>query len=220
MKYLLYENLAVMACAVLGFLFGARYLKTRKGLYASMIVYGVLCIAVGRLFQCALLLTGGSLTERFQLGSLGVMGAFSFFFSANYGQIDSLVDGGEQEFAKYRIIAYVEPLCVVAMVIPVVLSPTGLSFRIASVFVSMIIGATSYFHLKHLLIPDVDYGVVRCLRGYNALAIGLSMLSMLELIALAWKLDILLYGSGVGLCAVTLALVPVMNRGVKKWWKT
>ena len=56
MKYLLFENLAVMACAVLGFLFGARYLKIRKGLYARMIVDGVLCIAVGRLFQCALLL--------------------------------------------------------------------------------------------------------------------------------------------------------------------
>ena len=49
------------------------------------------------------------------------------------------------------------------------------------------------------------------------LAAALSLLSMLELIALAWDLDALLYGSGVGLCAATLALVPTMDRGVKKW---
>jgi hypothetical protein len=67
------------------------------------------------------------------------------------------------------------------------------------------------------MIPDVDYGVVRCLRGYNALAIALSVLSMWELISLAWGSKILFILSGVGLCGVSLALVPAMDKGVKKW---
>ena len=71
--------------------------------------------------------------------------------------------------------------------------------------------------VKHLMIPDVDYGVVRCLRGYNALAIALSVLSMWELISLAWGSKILFILSGVGLCGVSLALVPAMDKGVKKW---
>ena len=217
MKYLMFENLAVLASATFGFLTGIRYLNTRKALYAGMIVQGMICVALGRMFQCALLLTGGSLTEHFQLGSLGGMGAFSFFFSANYGQIDSLVDGGERRFAKYRIIALAGPLCVAGMLVPVALSPAGLAFRISCVIVSCIIGVASYFHVKHLLVPDVDYGVVRCLRGYNALAVGLSVLSMLELIALAWNNEAMLYAAGAGLCIVTSALVPAMDRGVKKW---
>ena len=107
MKYLLIENLAVMVCATVGFLTGIPYLNTRKALYASMIVQGMICVVLGRLYQCALLFTGGSLTDNFQVGSLGVMGAFSFFFSANYGQIDSLVDDGEKTFRKYRLIALI-----------------------------------------------------------------------------------------------------------------
>ena len=43
---------------------------------------------------------------------------------------------------------------------------------------------------------------------------------MLEMTALAWDQQVLLYISGIGLCVVTLLLVPVMDRGVKKWWTT
>lgn len=217
MKYILIENLAVLVCSIVGFLFGIDYLKPRRVLYAGMIVQGMICVALGRLFQCALLWTGGSLTEHFQVGSLGVMGAFSFFFSSNYGQIDSLVDGGDKGFMKYRVIALIGPLYVVSMLIPILLSPASRSFRISCVVVSAVIGAACYFHVKHLVIPDVDYGVVRCQRRYNALAIVLSVLSMWELIALAVGSTALLFISGAGLCAVTLALVPVMDRGVKKW---
>ena len=217
MNHLLLENLAVLACAIGGCISGIHYLNARKALYASMIVLGMICIALGRLFQCALLWTGGSLTGHFQMGILGVMGAFSFFFSANYGQIDSLVDGDEAGFKKYRIIALIGPVCVAALLVPVLLSPSALAFKVSCAVVSGMIALACYYHVKHLLIPDVDYGVVRCLRGYNALALALSVMSMLELIALAWSSTALLVVSGAGLCAVTLALVAVMDRGVKKW---
>ena len=217
MKYLLIENLAVMVCATVGFLTGIPYLNTRKALYASMIVQGMICVVLGRLYQCALLFTGGSLTDNFQVGSLGVMGAFSFFFSANYGQIDSLVDDGEKTFRKYRLIALIGPAYVVSMLVPILLSPAAATFKISCVIISVMISMASYFHVKHLFIPDVDYGVVRCLRGYNALAVTLSVMCMWELIALALNSQWLLIVSGVGLCAAALTLVPVMDRGVKKW---
>ena len=217
MKYLLIENLAVMVCATVGFLTGIPYLNTRKALYASMIVQGMICVVLGRLYQCALLFTGGSLTDNFQVGSLGVMGAFSFFFSANYGQIDSLVDDGGKTFRKYRLIALIGPAYVVSMLVPILLSPAAATFKISCVIISVMISMASYFHVKHLFIPDVDYGVVRCLRGYNALAVTLSVMCMWELIALALNSQWLLIVSGVGLCAAALTLVPVMDRGVKKW---
>lgn len=217
MKYVLIENLAVLVGSIVGILSGLHYLNSRKALYASMIVQGMICVALGRLFQCVLLLTGGSLTERFQLGSLGAIGAFSFFFSSNYGQIDSLVDGGEEQFRKHRLYGFIGPVYVVSMLIPILLSPASRAFKISSVVAGFVVGAACYFHVKHLFIPDVDYGVVRCLRGYNALAVALSVMSMWELIALAWNAQAVYILSGVGLCAATLALVPMMDRGVKKW---
>ena len=220
MNMLLIENLAILACSVIGFLSGIRYLKLRKVIFAGMIVQGVICFSLGRLFQCGLLWTGGSLTEYFHLGYLGAMGAFAYFFSANYGTIDSLVDSGGKEFRKYRIISSASEVYVLAMMLSILLSPAVLAFKISSAVVCWIIGAACYFHIKHLMIPDVDYGVVRCLRPFNALAVALSVFAMLEMTALAWDQQVLLYISGIGLCVVTLLLVPVMDRGVKKWWTT
>ena len=217
MKFLLIENLAVLICAGIGFVFGTKYLSIKKTLYATMIVLGVGCILLGRLYQCARLLSGETITDTFQVGVLGVAGAFSFFFSSNYGQIDSLVDDGSRLFAKYRIIAFLGPLCIAALFVPVLLSPSGLAFRVGCGFAACLIAVACYYHVKHMFIPDVDYGVVRCLRTYNTLAFCLAILTMAEMIALSRKLEWLLIVSGIGLCAVSLALVPVMDRGVKAW---
>lgn len=217
MKYLVIENVAIMLCAGIGFVYGFGYLQNRRTLYASMIELGVGCILLGRLYQCVRLWTGGSLTDCFQVGILGMMGAFSFFFSSNYGQFDSLVDNGSKAFAKYRLVSWIAPAMVAAMYALVLSSPAYPAFKISSGLVSAMIVAACYFHLKHVLIPDADYGIVRCLRKYNALSLCLAAMSMLELVAMARDIEWLLIASGIGLCAVSLALVPVMDRGVKAW---
>lgn len=217
MNTLVLENLSILLCAGISFFSGFRYLKNRKTLYASMIVLGVGCILLGRLFQCVRLLTGGSITDTFQVGILGTMGAFSFFFSSNYGQFDSLVDNGSGTFLKYRLISLIAPVCVAAMYAQVVFSPAKTPFKIGCGLACVVIAAACYFHLKHLLIPDADYGIVRCLRQYNATALCLAVLSVLELVAMAHGIEWLLIASGIGLGAVSLLLIPTMDRGVKAW---
>ncbi len=218
MNDLIIENLAILACAAFSFLFGAfRYLRPKKPLYAAMIVLAMLCVLIGRLFQCILLWTGGSLTERFQIGVLGAAGAFAFFLSANYGQIDSLVDDGGEGFRPYRALAWAGPLLILALYAVVALSPAGRSFKLACALPAAVIASACYFHVKHLFIPDVDYGVVRCQRAYNALALAMGVASMAETAALAYGSKPLLRIAGAVLCAVSLAIVPVMDRGVKKW---
>ncbi len=218
MKYLITENLAILACAAVSFLFGAfRYLRPRKPLYAGMIVLATGCVLIGRLFQCILLWLGGSLTDRFQIGILGTAGAFAFFFSANYGQIDSLVDDRGARFRKYRALGWIGPLCILALYAVIALSPAGQSFKISCAVSAAVIASACYFHVKHLFIPDVDYGVVRCQRAYNALAIAMGIASMVELAALARNSELLLLIAGAALCVVSFAIVPVMDRGVRKW---
>lgn len=92
-------------------------------------------------------------------------------------------------------------------------SPAHRGFRISCGFACAMIAAACYYHVKHLLIPDADFGIVRCLRNYIAVALCLAVLSVVELVAMAHENEWLLIVSGIGLCAVTLALVPVMDRG-------
>ena len=218
MKHLLAENLAVLVCAAAGFAYGAaRYLKPKKPLYASMIVLGMGCVVLGRLFQCVLLLTGSSVTDRFQLGILGVVGAFSFFFSANYGQIDSLVDDGSRSFAACRRRAWAGPAVIAALYAAVAAGSMAPSGKLVCAGTAAVVGCSCYFHTKHLLIPDVNYGVVRCLRLYNALALLYGILCMLEMIALTGGAEGLLAAVSVLLCPVSAAIIPVMDRGVRAW---
>ena len=217
MNVLLIENLAILVCAAAGFIFGAsRYLRPKQPLYASMIVLGLGCILLGRLFQCVWLWTGGTLTEGFQIGILGAAGAFSFFFSANYGQVDSLVDDGGKAFRRWRVIAWIGPVCIAALYAVILLSPAGTVIKAVCGFTALMTALASYFHVKHLFIPDIDYGVVRCQRGYNALALCIGLATMAENIALVWDKELYVMIAGGLLCVLSLLLVPVMDRGVKK----
>jgi hypothetical protein len=145
------------------------------------------------------------------------MGAFSFFFSANYGQFDSLVDDGSRELARYRLIPLIAPMAVAAMYLQILLSQAKLPFKIGCGLTCVMIALACYYHAKHLIIPDVDFGIVHSMRSYNALALCLAVLNVEELVAMAVGIEWLLLVSGAGLCVISLALVPMMDKGVKAW---
>jgi len=75
---------------------------------------------------------------------------------------------------------------------------------------------TVYFAMKHLIIPDVDMGIIKVMRSYNALIICLSICMMTSILSPA---DSLLEKI-MGLCTgVLLALcMPVARNGCKKWF--
>ena len=212
--------LAMLLSAGIGFVYGAvRYLRPHKPLYASMITLGVGCIMLGRTFSFLRILTGLEIEGVFHVGMLGTIGAFAFFFSANFGQIDSLVDGGEKEFIKYRILSFVSILISAAFFTFIVIGPAPTVEKISDGVVFAAITAASYFHIKHIIIPDIDYGVVRCQRGYNILALSYGILCMAEITAAANGMDIIRVTVCILQCVVTLILIPVMDRGVHKWSK-
>ena len=131
--------------------------------------------------------------------------------------IDSLVDDGGKAFRRFRAAAWTGPAMIAVLFLPIALSPAQTGLKVGCGAAAAFIAAACYFHVKHLLIPDVDYGVVRCQRGYNALALCMGAASMLELNAVCRGMEGLFWFSGAVLCAVSLAIVPVMDRGVRKW---
>ncbi|MBQ4487237.1 MAG: hypothetical protein II936_09565 [Oscillospiraceae bacterium] len=214
----MYYELAMTIAAALGFVYGAfRYLQPHKPLYASMIVLGTGCIALGHLYSFLRLMTGFSSSGVFHVGILGTIGAFSFFFSANYGQIDSLVDDGREDYNKYRLIPFIPVAVIILMYIWIMMSPATAAERTTDGIAAIFIGAAAYFHMKHLVIPDVDYGVVRCQRGYNALALAYGLLCMTEKGLIAYGINDMLLFVCISQCIITLFMIPVMDKGVRAW---
>ncbi len=218
MNNLAITNCITFVCAGAAFAFGAfKYLRPKCPLYIQMIVMGVGCIMLGRLYQFLRIITGSSISDSAQLGMLGAAGAFAFFFSANYGQIDSLVDDGSDLFSKYSITAIIAPVCVAALYLGFVLSDVSAGFKIAMGLICLFIMPAAYYNLKHLMIPDIDYGVVRCQRKYNALALIYAFLYISSQTAMAAGHYSALAALDIVMGAISVLIVFAADRGVKQW---
>ena len=210
---------ALTICAMFGFVYGlVKFFRAPSALYSRMIVFGIGCTMLGRLFETLQLYTTGEIHNGFHVGMLGILGSFLFFLTANYGQMDSLADDGSPRLRKYRWIALLAPAAVAAMYLLTV-SFTGWGERaLVDGILSLIIGQASYFHLKHLIVPDVEGAVIHSIRGYNLMALIYAGLVMAEMIIRCipdpgiWKH--LLYGA---LCLILILFIPVLEGGVKKW---
>lgn len=211
----MYLSLALTISAGIGFVYGLfRFFRNESALYIRMIVFGVGCAMLGRLFATLLYLVNGELFPGFNVGMLGIIGSFLFFFSANFGQMDSVVDDGSPKFRKARIIALAAPLTVVILwcIIFAVygFNETTISVGIEALFLAM----ASYYHLKHLIIEDVGSGLVKSIRSYNLLALVYAALCLSEVLVEGFVLPLIVT---ILECAVLIAFIPVLERGIKKW---
>ena len=219
MKLILIANIIICFCAFLGLIYGMiKFFKPKKAVYPQMIMLAVGCVAFGRLYQVVRLLTSGDMFSGFQLGVFGVIGSLMFLFSANYGAMDSLADDGSKRFLKYRLIALVAPVAAFLWyILFVLLTDLPRSVKIASALVTLFVMLSSYFHLKHFIFPDVDYGVIKCLEPYNLLALIYTFLCLSEMtvIGLGEELSILIVSVLIG--AILIGIVIALIRGMNKW---
>lgn len=215
----LYLSLALTVSAAIGFGYGLfRFFRDNSALYVRMIIFAVGCAMLGRLFETLQLLVIGELYNGFHVGILGIIGSFLFLFSANYGQMDSIVDDGSPRFRKTRIISLAAPLVIIAIWVFIVttkgFNESTISLGVETLFIAL----ASYFHLKHLIIEDVAFGLIRAIRKYNLLSLIYAVLCMLEMVVESFNLPVYFIAIVYVLqCALLLAFVPVLERGVKKW---
>ena len=219
MNLFLVANIITCLCAFIGFIYGiVVFFKPRKAVYAQMITLSVGCMAFGRLYQVVRLITIGDILEHFQLGVFGVIGGLLFLFSANFGAMDSLADDGSKEFTKYRLISLAAPLPAIAVyVICFLFSDSSLLVKVISGVITLFVACASYYNLKHLIFPDVDYGVINCLKTYNLLALVFEYLCIAEMLANSRGNEIVALIIGVLMGAVLIVIVPTVERGIKKW---
>jgi len=197
---------------------GKLYLKAKKSLYLQMIVLAAGCMLSSRLFDLALLVSAKTYPELFHVDFFGMIGCLVFIFGANFGQMDSLVDDGSRKLLFYRLFPLVMNILPLYFIIRLLLSGTSLLIKIEYTLVLVILAHAMYYNLKHLIIPDIEYGFVSCFRRYNLLMLIIEHLFLLELC-------FRVFGSfGTGMAAVylltscaVLFLVPTLRKGVALW---
>ena len=219
LNLLLIANIIVCVCAFAGFIYGGiLFFRPKKALYAQMITLATGCVAFGRLFLVCRILTGGEITGTFQLGFVGMIGSFLFFFTANYGSLDSLVDDSINDGIIHKIIPFVAPVAAIAVyLIFFVFIQVSLMWMIFGGILAAFISLSGYFNLKHLLAPDIDKGVITCLRPYNLLALVYAMSVLVECVGLSRGMDVLAFVAALVSGISILLIMPLIERGVKKW---
>lgn len=218
MTLYLWANGIVCILAFIGFIYGAiQFFRPKKALYGQMITLALLSVVIGRTFSIVRILSGGDYTGRFQLGTLAIIASLMFFFSSNYGTLDSIVDDGSKENRRYRMLAMIAPLLTVILFVPFFLTADiSVFWKGQGAVILFFVALCSYFHLKHLIIPDIEFGVVRSIRPYNFLALLYMFSSIIEFLALSRDNQVLTLVACCFSGIFLLLMLPMITYGLKK----
>lgn len=139
----------------------------------------------------------------------GICRNFFFLFSSYFGALDRLADGRETAYRIYRIAALIPSFLIIIC-----------GGTLWKRLLLLPVAATAYFTCKHLVLPDVDMGIIRVMRPYNAVLLLFCLLQPFTM------------GLGIGshsqsfpnlfldflnLIFILLAL-PLARKGVQKWF--
>ena len=138
---------------------------------------------------------------------------FFFLYSSYYGAINSLADGKQPELRRFRRIAGFAAAAFFAASLWMMYS-SGKELWMCIVVIPM--GFTLYFAMKLLIMPDVEMGIIRVMRLYNALVAGLCICMIARMLSVSGSMVETVSGACAGL--LLACLLPVARNGVRKWF--
>lgn len=194
-----------------------KFYKHKVALYGNLILSGIGCFALGKLFGAVSFLTAGGLPEHFHVGYLGTFGCFLFIFSANFGQMDSLIDDGDKSMSRYRILSLGAPLLIIAIIIPAMLSAITLEMKIITIIMIIPVALASYYNVKHGIFPDMGFGFVKAIRPYNMCAFVMAVVSAISQVSEVMKINMVTFISDIMVAALCIAMIMSAERGTRLW---
>lgn len=209
--------------ATLGtFIYGVKnFFKKGKAYYLQIVTMGMGCYAMGSFYHLCQSITTGDLADGFTAAYLGRIGFFLFLFTANYGQMDGLIDDRTPSLKKFRYIALIAPVTAALLYLPCVLAETPYSTKISLSFLWIAAIFSSYFNFKHAIISDLGFGFVKAIRPYNICALILTFLELILQVLWAYYVDdyilIVIMVVTIIFSIVSVLTMVTLKRGVEAW---
>lgn len=209
---ILYTAAAFIA-AVIGMY---KYFRKKSPLFLQMVVCMVGCRFFNGLLDLLLVKSKMNM-DTFTVSSLVQLAQFLFLICANIGALDHLCDDGSKSNRKYRIIAALIPLLIYGVLIWYTIYDEFNTTEKLMLLIPVLVPLYSlYYHIKHLIIPDVEGGIVRTIRPYNVVCI-LNCVAFFteytfEFGSIYWYVAV-----SIGVF-VSIAIIPVLTYGMKKWY--
>lgn len=209
--------------ATLGtFIYGVKnFFKKGKAYYLQIVTMAMGCYAMGSFYHLCQSITTGDLADGFTAAYLGRIGFFLFLFTANYGQMDGLIDDRTASLKKFRYIALIAPASAVLLYLPCLFAEMPYSTKISLSFLWMAAIFSSYFNFKHAIISDLGYGFVKAIRPYNICALILTFLELILQVLWAYYVNdyilIVIMVVTVIFSIVSVLTIVTLKRGVEAW---
>ena len=209
--------------AMLGtFIYGVKnFFKKGKAYYLQIVTMAMGCYAMGSFYHLCQSITTGDLEDGFTAAYLGRIGFFLFLFTANYGQMDGLLDDRTPSLKKFRYIALIAPASAALLYLPCFFAEMPYSTKISLSFLWMAAIFSSYFNFKHAIISDLGYGFVKAIRPYNICALILTFLELILQVLWAYCVNdyilIVIMVVTVIFSIVSILTMVTLKRGVEAW---
>lgn len=212
----------VLSLLILGFSFvycAVHVMDRKKPLLYKLYFFSIGCYLLGVVYNTVVYICGGFEREA-GVQLFCTFGTICFILSANYDQIDGLVDPGE-EGKKARILALIAPALVLASMVALwFVMPKGGFDRFDIVCILLVfipILPASYFNLKHLILPLDDFNILINTKWCNVAALCYYVALITYYFACASGSDLLITVMSL-LCMIPfLGLSLASVKGVKEW---
>ena len=218
MKYLFISELIQFIVSLSVFIYGFKhFFKKGKALYLQIITFVFASNAIACLCNICQILTVKEIYNGFNIAYLSQMSCFLALLTANFGQIDGLLDDGSKSMRKSRILALIAPIICILILIFNLQQDKTLIFKISYSVMWIPAILSSYYNLKHFLIPDMGFGFVKAIRPYNLMAVIYTLLKLIYLTFISINHSIILIVLSSLIAMVDIILIVSVKKGVEKW---
>lgn len=207
--------IATMAAFIYGIM---NFFKRGTPMFLQALTLAMGVHALGGIYHIFQLLTARRLFEGLTPAYLGHIGFFLFLVTANVGYMDGIVDDRTPAMRKSRLLALLAPAGAALLYgFVAVLSDVPISTKIAYLMVWLPAVFSTYYNLKHALLPNLDFGFVRAIRPYNLLALCLGFVELLYLSGWCYYSLPFTALSAVAFAVLCIATVITAKKGAEKW---
>lgn len=190
-------------------------INPKQKLFVNLSYLGLLVFFMGRVYELSRIITGLEIENTFELGFIGITGAFCFWLSSNFKIEECLKINNLKKYNNKAIILGLLPYLV--FILLVMYNSTSLEI-IKNFILITFISANLYFYIRYLLlIKDDDNNLLIHLKKYYSYSIIFCILILIFFIAYTLNLNTVLFIIGILLSLIMILRSLSLKEGINKW---